>query len=778
MINLGKVKPGSTLYIPFESFNSSGASVTLTGLAVTDIEIYKNGSVTQRASDTGYTLLDTDGIDFDGVTGIHGFSLDLSSNATADFFTAGGFYWVVVSAVTIDSQTVTFIAATFSIGYEGALLDTTIATLSTQTSFTLTVGPAEDDALNGCVVVIHDIASAVQFGKAVILDYTGSTKTVTLVAGVTFTAAAGDNISVMPPALQPSAWGGVEVVQTGDSFARIGATGSGLTTLATQASVNTIDDFLDTEVAAIVTTLGTPAGASISADILTLDNLVDDLESRIGTPSNLGGGATVAANLADIEAQTDDIGAAGAGLTALATQASVDTIDNFLDTEIAAIIAALNGIVLASGAIGATGNDTTHLHLSGLAYGNDGINSMLLSIKDVSTGLYYSRWIEDFVDASDLATVATLPFTPEASVDQYWIIPVRADVTGGSGLDAAGVRAAIGLASANLDTQLSTIDDFLDTEVAAIKAKTDNLPSDPADASDIASSFTTVNTKLDTIDDFLDTEIAAIKAKTDNLPTDPADESNVLAAIAALNNLSAAQVNAEVDTALADVRLDELLAADSDIDGAAPPTVGSVFHELMTKTAGSFTYDQTTDALEALRDNLATASALATAQTSIDDIPTNAELATSQAAADDATLAAIAALNNLSQANIRTAVGLASANLDTQLDALPTNAELATSQAAADDATLAAIAALNNLSAAQVNAEVVDALAVDVLADSVATDGSRPTIAQAVLMMLRFLTEKSVSGTTVTVKKEDGSTTSMTFTLDSGTAPTSITRAS
>jgi hypothetical protein len=55
-----------------------------------------------------------------------------------------------------------------------------------------------------------------------------------------------------------------------------------------------------------------------------------------------------------------------------------------------------------------------------------------------------------------------------------------------STLDAAGVRTAVGLASANLDTQLSAIDDFLDTEVAAIKAKTDNLPSDPADASDIA----------------------------------------------------------------------------------------------------------------------------------------------------------------------------------------------------------------------------------------------------------------------------------------------------
>lgn len=51
-----------------------------------------------------------------------------------------------------------------------------------------------------------------------------------------------------------------------------------------------------------------------------------------------------------------------------------------------------------------------------------------------------------------------------------------------STLDAAGVRAAVGLASANLDTQLSTIDDFLDTEVAAIKAVTDKLDDTLEDA--------------------------------------------------------------------------------------------------------------------------------------------------------------------------------------------------------------------------------------------------------------------------------------------------------
>ena len=42
------------------------------------------------------------------------------------------------------------------------------------------------------------------------------------------------------------------------------------------------------------------------------------------------------------------------------------------------------------------------------------------------------------------------------------------DNASGGGLDAAGVRAAIGMASANLDTQLGTIDDLLDTEISAI----------------------------------------------------------------------------------------------------------------------------------------------------------------------------------------------------------------------------------------------------------------------------------------------------------------------
>lgn len=108
------VPAGDVLPVLFDTFDGgTGASITMTGLAVTDIEIYKDGSVTQRASDAGYTLLDTDGIDFDAITGIHGFSIDTGDNTDAGFYTVGAWFHVVVSAITVDAQTVNFVACAF-----------------------------------------------------------------------------------------------------------------------------------------------------------------------------------------------------------------------------------------------------------------------------------------------------------------------------------------------------------------------------------------------------------------------------------------------------------------------------------------------------------------------------------------------------------------------------------------------------------------------------------------------------------------------------------------
>lgn len=119
-------------------------------------------------------------------------------------------------------------------------------------------------------------------------------------------------------------------------------------------------------------------------------------------------------------------------------------------------------------------------------------------------------------------------------------------VTGFNDLDAAGVRTAVGLASANLDTQLTAIDDFLDTEIAAIKAKTDNLPSDPADASVIAGRFDTVDASiaaLPTAD--VSTDVTAIKAKTDSLTFTTAGQ--VDANVQYVNDVEVTGVGSEAD---------------------------------------------------------------------------------------------------------------------------------------------------------------------------------------------------------------------------------------
>ena len=62
------------------------------------------------------------------------------------------------------------------------------------------------------------------------------------------------------------------------------------------------------------------------------------------------------------------------------------------------------------------------------------------------------------------------------------------------------------------------------------------------------------------------------------------------------------------------------------------------------------------------------------------------------------------------------------------------------------------------------------------LTESYAADGAAPTVGQALMLIQQALTEFAVSGTALTIKKLDGSTTAAVLTLDSATAPTSATR--
>jgi hypothetical protein len=331
-------------------------------------------------------------------------------------------------------------------------------------------------------------------------------------------------------------------------------------------------------------------GATIAADIITIDDLLDTevgtistnvstVLTRLGTPSDLGGGATVAANLSDIEAQTDDIGAAGAGLTAVPYNAAWDA---EIQSEVQDAIEANNLDHLVKIAVDTDFATTVHL------------NSVVGHLADDGTAATFDRTTDS--------------------------LEVIAGAGGGGGLDAAGVRAAVGLASANLDTQLAAIDDLIDTEVAAIKTVVDDI---------LVDTGTTLQAELD-----------GIQADTEDIQS----------------RIPAALVSGRIDA-----------------------SVGAM-------------------------------------------------------AANTLTAAALAA-----------------------------------------DAVTEIQAGLSTVTEAQVQSNVIDALD-ETLPDSVPADGTRPTVRQLLYMVGQFLWEKEVSGTTVTVNKVDGTTALMTFTLDSATDPTSISR--
>lgn len=394
MYNLGVVKPGTTLYLPFHTFDSNdpSASTTITGLATTDIEVYKDGSATQRASDAGYALLDTDGIDFDTTTGVHGISIDLADNTTAGFYAAGSQYWVVIASITVDGATVNFILATFTIGYPDALVNTTLATLASQTSFTLTAGSADDDAYNGWRAIVHDVASAIQVAVGYVSDYTGSTKTITLAAdpGV-FTMAATDNVSLLPPN-NVTAWNSV----------------------------------------ALATTNPLPNASADAAGGLPISDLGGlDLDSRIQT------------DIAAILADTAEIGVAGAGLTDLggmstAMKAEVNAeVDGALDTAIPVSptansinerVAAIDD-KLPSGTISDFDSSTDGVTISGTITTLDGLNN--LSAAEVATEIS-DAWSVDTVAELSAGTPPSTPTRDEMAMAHYMALRNKLTVTSSS----------------------------------------------------------------------------------------------------------------------------------------------------------------------------------------------------------------------------------------------------------------------------------------------------------------------------------------------------------
>lgn len=89
---------------------------------------------------------------------------------------------------------------------------------------------------------------------------------------------------------------------------------------------------------------------------------------------------------------------------------------------------------------------------------------------------------------------------------------------------------------------------------------------------------------------------------------------------------------------------------------------------------------------------------------------------------------------------------------------LPTNAELAAALAGADDAVLAAIAALHNLSPAQVNAEVVDALNTDTYDEPTTSPEIASLVAKIGLLYKALINYSDATATAYRLRNKDGVT--------------------
>ena len=213
-----------------------------------------------------------------------------------------------------------------------------------------------------------------------------------------------------------------------------------------------------------------------------------------------------------------------------------------------------------------------------------------------------------------------------------------------------------------------------------------------------------------------------------------------------------AEVQSEVDDALVQLRLDQLLSTGVVVDFASTVAANSVIGHLADNGAG---FDRTTDSLEALRDNTGTAGAGLTAI----DLP-------------DQTMNITGNLSG-SVGSVTGAVGSVTGNVGGNVTG--SVGSVATGGIAA--ASFAASAVNAAALATDAVTEIVSAVLTTAMTESYNTDGAAPTLTQALCVIMQTLTEASTSGTTMTVKKLDGSTTALTITLNDASTPTSITRA-
>jgi hypothetical protein len=332
-------------------------------------------------------------------------------------------------------------------------------------------------------------------------------------------------------------------------------------------------------------------------DQIELDT--QDIQSRI--PAALESGR-MASDVKAIDGNTGGL----ANITDMFTQNYVPTLHQVLLVQ----------TTTTAGALGVTAKSDVNTEVAA-ALGtydpptNAEMEARTLVAADYATATVLAH-VDSTADTIDITADAVRAKTDQLTFTIANQVDSNALSGGGSGLDAAGVRAAVGLASANLDTQLGDIPTV--SEFNARTQTTANYATSTA-LGTTDSRVQTLTTRVGVPVVSVSDDLAAVKTDTGNLIT--RIPSALFAGITSLAQWLG------------------LIAGKQTGNTTAR-------NELRATGAGSGTFDEATDSVEALRDR------------------------------GDA---AWTTGSGLDAAGVRAAVGLASANLDTQLGDIPNNSE-------------------------------------------------------------------------------------------------------
>lgn len=324
MAHLGDFDTSTVVYGKFTTYRpSTGASYTLGGTPA--LSVYKDNSTTQ--STTGVTLT----ADFDSVTGLNHFAIDTSADGS--FYAAGSFFDIVITTGTVDSVSVAgSVVGSFTLRKNSALKPTTAArTLDVSAG-----GEAGVDWANvgSPTTTLNLSATTIKTATDVETD-TADIQTRLPAALV------GGRIDANMGAISSDATAAdnAEAFFDGTGYAGTNNVIPLVTTTTTATNVTTVNGLAANVITAAATaadfTTEIQTGLATAAALTTVDTVVDAIKAVTDLLPDAGAltSLATAANLATVDTVVDailvdtaEIGVAGAGLTALATQASVNAL--------------------------------------------------------------------------------------------------------------------------------------------------------------------------------------------------------------------------------------------------------------------------------------------------------------------------------------------------------------------------------------------------------------------------------------------------------------------